>query len=66
MAMYVGSAGQHVILYVAFVGSMLAGASAVHWLLEPDVRLPRVPPVALPAPPPPAPRSERAPTELRS
>ena len=57
---YVGSAGQHVILYAAFVGSMLAGASAVHWLLAPDLRRPPVPPVAV-SPPPPAPRrAERA------
>jgi len=42
MAPFVGSPAQYILLYAALVGSMLAGASAVHWLLKPDTRLPAV------------------------
>ena len=47
---YVGSVPQRVLLYVAFLGSMLAGASTVHYVLKPDLTLPPPPP----PPPPPA------------
>ena len=43
MPPFVGRPGQYVILYSALLGSMLAGASAVQWLLAPDTRLPAVP-----------------------
>lgn len=43
------SAGQYVFLYCTLLGSMFAGASVVHFVLAPDLRLP-VPPALHPIP----------------
>ena len=39
------SAGQYVFLYCTLLGSMFAGASVVHFVLAPDLRLPLPPPL---------------------